>query len=253
MSKLTFLGTGAADWDINNKTAEFRRFSSALVDDNLLIDPGPHIFDFASDFKDAYFFDNVTDVIVTHSHRDHFCPETVKKLAEKQKIRLGCDIHVQKILGEINNVECVIFEPYKKTVIGNYEITPMWANHHMDDLSEVAFHYIIKCGEKKVFYGCDGAWFLRPTWHEMKKHRFDVMVLECTVGDSHDWRIFEHNTIPMLRMIKEEIDVQKLVKEGGKVFASHMARTLHESHAKTSEILEEIGVIAAYDGLEIEF
>ena len=46
--KLTFLGTGAADWDINQYDAmpEFRRFSSALVNDDLLIDPGPHIFHF---------------------------------------------------------------------------------------------------------------------------------------------------------------------------------------------------------------
>lgn len=40
--KLHFLGTGAADWDINNPRDDinFRRYSSLLVDDTLLIDPG---------------------------------------------------------------------------------------------------------------------------------------------------------------------------------------------------------------------
>lgn len=251
--KITFLGTGAADWDINNKTPNFRRFSSVMINNNLLVDPGPHIFDFAKDYKNDSFFDNVTDVIVTHSHSDHLCPETVKTLAEKQKIRLGCDIHVKNKLGDIDNVEYMIFKPYQKIIVGDYEITPMWANHHLDNLDEVAFHYVIKSAEKEIFYGCDGAWFLRPTWQEMIRHKFDVMVLECTVGDKHDWRIFEHNTIPMLRIIKKEIDAQNLVKKDGKVFASHLARTLHASKEETEQTLVEFGIITAFDGLETEF
>ena len=42
--QLLFLGTGAADWprDLTENKGEYRRWSSALVDDALLIDPGPH-------------------------------------------------------------------------------------------------------------------------------------------------------------------------------------------------------------------
>jgi len=41
--KITFLGTGAADWPLQReeKMKEFRRLSSALIDGVLLIDPGP--------------------------------------------------------------------------------------------------------------------------------------------------------------------------------------------------------------------
>ena len=44
--KITFLGTGAADWPIEKieNMTEFRRLSSVLIDDTLLIDPGPQIF-----------------------------------------------------------------------------------------------------------------------------------------------------------------------------------------------------------------
>ncbi len=40
--KLLFLGTGAADWPINRTDymKEYRRFSSAVIDRQLLIDPG---------------------------------------------------------------------------------------------------------------------------------------------------------------------------------------------------------------------
>ena len=51
--KLTFLGTGAADWNINSYDAMpfFRRNSSALIDGTLLIDPGPHVFHFAEKMR----------------------------------------------------------------------------------------------------------------------------------------------------------------------------------------------------------
>ena len=43
--KITFLGTGAADWPAKKteNLTEFRRFSPALIDDILLIDPGPQV------------------------------------------------------------------------------------------------------------------------------------------------------------------------------------------------------------------
>ena len=46
--KIHFLGTGAADWDPSLATADhnFRRLSSILVDDCLLVDPGPCLPEF---------------------------------------------------------------------------------------------------------------------------------------------------------------------------------------------------------------
>ena len=43
--KITFLGTGAADWsyDMHKDVEGFRRNSSALIDNCLLIDPGPDV------------------------------------------------------------------------------------------------------------------------------------------------------------------------------------------------------------------
>ena len=35
------------------------------------------------------------------------------------------------------------------------------------------------------------------------------------------------------------------------VVASHFARTLHKSHEETAQILKEINVLAAYDGMKI--
>ena len=48
--KILFLGTGAADFP-SEKCENFRRTSSALIDDIILIDPGPWVLDAIEEFK----------------------------------------------------------------------------------------------------------------------------------------------------------------------------------------------------------
>lgn len=254
MSEFLFLGTGAADWSIENKGDFFRRNSAALLNGDLMIDCGEHIFDFANDFYDGNLYDNVSDIIITHSHSDHFCKQSILKLAENKKIRLGCDEYIKNTIGENENIEYIIFKPFEEKQIGKYSVIPLLANHDViTDRDKKAFHYIIKtpCG-KTIFYGLDGAWFLRPSWQEMLKHKYDLMIFDCTVGDSDDWRIFEHNTIPMLRMMIKEVKNRQLLKETGMLVCSHFARTLHKSHEDTEQILQKIGVSTAFDGMKIE-
>lgn len=253
MSDILFLGTGAADWDVSRKDSFFRRNSSALLDGKLLIDCGAHIFDFAEYSGEPRLFDGVTDIVITHRHSDHFSADSVLRIADSHPIRLGCDAHIRSIVGEHKNIEYTVFVPYKEEVLGNFRVLPLLANHDVVLSGDsAAFHYIVTAPDgKKLFYGLDGAWFLRPSWEEMKRHRFDIMVLDCTVGDFDDWRIFEHNTIPMLRMMVGEIRRNGLLADGGKLVASHLAQTLHPSHEETSEILSALDMITASDGMKL--
>ena len=76
--KLTFLGTGAADWPAKPAGNGFHRYlSSLLIDDTLLIDPGPCVPDAAEKYADP---DRVENILVTHSHSDHFSAKTLEKL-----------------------------------------------------------------------------------------------------------------------------------------------------------------------------
>ncbi len=253
MAELLFLGTGAADWDITDKkTGEFfRRNSAALLDETLMIDCGAHIFDFAEDYGNPDLYAGVTDILITHYHGDHFQAESVKKIAKNRKIRVMGDSRVQNDLAGTPNIELVTPELYTEQQIGNYKVLPMLANHEIVAMGDqYALHYIITTPDGKViFYGCDGAWILRPTWNKMLEYKFDIMVFDCTVGDSDDWRLFEHNTIPMLRTMMKEIREKGLIKDGGMAIASHLARTLHVSHEETVKILEKLDMKTAYDGM----
>lgn len=263
MDTILFLGTGAADWAMEHKEtySYFRRNSAALINEDLMLDCGRHIFDFAESIGNEALYDNVTDILITHSHSDHFNRDSILRLSEKQrnlkehghKIRLACDPATRKCVGEHPNIEFISLSPYRKKKVGCYYVTPVLANHDViTTRSTKAYHYIIKTPEgREIFYGTDGAWFLRPSWAEMLKHKYDAMIFDCTVGDSDDWRLFEHNTIPMLRKMVAEIREKTLLKENGKLIATHMARTLHKSHEDTAAVLQEINMLAAYDGMKV--
>lgn len=254
MSEMIFLGTGAADWNLAMKNEGFfRRNSSCLIDKKLLIDPGAHIFSFIEDFNVPDLFDELTDIIVTHFHSDHINKESVLRLAENRSLRVGCDKRTMEHIGEHPNITYTLFKPYIEYNVGDMIVTPLLANHDIvADGENFAFNYYIETKDgKSIFYGLDSAWILRPTWEYLKKKKFDAFVFDCTVGDKDDWRLFEHNTIPMIRKMVEEINAKELIKEGGKLIASHMARTLHKSHEDTAEILEKINMITAFDGMKV--
>lgn len=251
MNKFLFLGTGAADWSMEDKKAGefFRRNSSGLLNGEILFDPGAHIFDFMADSGNEELFGGVEYLIVTHNHGDHVNADTVKKLCESKKMVCLCPKTAQDRIGECENLSFITPEHGKAVTLGGYSVLPLLANH--DDVIN-AFHYVITTPDKKkIFYGLDGAWLLRPTWEEMKSHRFDMVLLDATVGDFDDWRLFEHNTVPMLRKITAEMKRLNMLTDKGILVASHLARTLHPSHEECVKIFAELDMRVAYDGLEI--
>ena len=255
MSEILFLGTGAADWELENRNGFFRRNSAALLNGELMLDCGEHIFDFAECEGKPNLYDNVTDIIITHNHYDHFNKDSVLKLADNQKIRVGSSKEIADIIGIHPNIEHIIFKPLKAIKMDKYEIIPILANHDIiTDGNGAAFNYIIKTPDNKTFfYGLDGAWFLRPSWQEFKNQKFDAMVFDCTIGDRFAGNQFEHNSIPMLKMILDGLKYYSLISDNTLLIASHLARTLHVSHEETANILKKLDMITAYDGMQLTF
>lgn len=226
--KLRFLGTGAADFDISKPSDDinFRRFSSLLINDDLLVDPGPCIFEFRDTFGLPSLFDNVKTVINTHPHSDHFNASSAARLGLEK-------------LADI--------DMFSTREIGGYRITALPANH---ETSVGAKHFIITeiASGKTLFYGCDGAWLPYRTYREIMNHRFDLMIFDGTIGEiDGDYRIFEHNDIRMVAEMKKT-----LAGVCPRFMISHLARTLHGTHAETVEICKKYGIEVAYDNLTLE-
>ena len=224
--KVLFLGTGAADWPLQKTDgmAEFRRLSSVLLDDELLIDPGPQVFDALRAYgKDA---GKVRYILNTHRHSDYYCAETVSVLTGM-------------------GAEFVDFAAGEEKTVGKYTVTAYAGNHAT---CENTVHFILRDGEKTLFYGLDGAWLMYDEVQGIKQYKPDLAVLDATIGEQDgDYRIFEHNN---LRMV---LEMQKTLKSYvGRFCISHMAMTLHTDHGTLADKMERYDIVTAYDGLELD-
>ena len=251
MSTFEFLGTGAADWNIEDRCGFFRRNSSALLNGEILFDAPDHIWDYRAKSGRAQLLDGVRLLLVTHDHPDHISVSSVRALAAEHPITVACDEALWRELSDIEGVRHLSLSLNEPCELMGYRITPVLANHDVVvSADQRAVHYIVTTPDQKtVFYGLDGAWLLRPTWQVMLTHRFDLMVFDCTCGDADDWRLFEHNTIPMLRTMTAEVKRLGMLTEGGRLVASHLARTLHADPDTTRRILSDFGMQMAEDGL----
>lgn len=255
--KYTFIGTGAADWPINQpaEAVGIRRMTSSLVDESLLIDCGPDSFGYFNYLgKDP---SKITDVIISHGHGDHLNFYELEKYAKASgKIRLWCDKGVELLFKNNNisipEVELHFLQPYEYAQVGEYKVFPLLANHYEIETEERPLHYIIEKDGKKLFYGCDGSMFLGRTWYYLRSEKLDCAILDCTSGDFlDDIRFGTHNSIPMVLMIVEAMRQRGILEEGSKAVASHLARTLHTTHEETSKFFDEHNIITAYDGMEL--
>ncbi len=253
---LLFLGTGAADWSPKHRGgALYRRLSSALVNDELLIDPGPQIYEFAEDFGKPDLYKNVRNVILTHSHGDHLNADSLVRLARESSFSVRFWAHpcaFKKLSGVEELPKLMPLTLEKPEIIGGYEVLPCPANHGDIQEGEIPLNYIVKQGDRSFFYGSDSGWIMYPTYRQIKSYKPNALIFECTIGDAPgDDRIFGHTSAAMLGIMTETINAQHAVADDCKFYATHMARTLHGAQEDSFKLLAPFGVIPAYDGLEI--
>ncbi len=222
--KILFLGTGAADFPADKTgVIGFRRTASALIDEKILIDPGPWVRDAIEEY--GVNVKKIKYILNTHRHSDHFCQETVNYLVE-------------------NGAQFVETKDKDVLNLDGYEIEAYKGNHTVE-----VCHFIIKNGGTCLFYGLDGAWLQYEEIRAIWKNKPDLAVFDATVGfQEKDWRVFEHNNLSMVIEMKKSID-----QDIKKYVISHMAHTLHSDHEALSREMAKHNITAAYDGLEIEF
>ena len=192
----------------------------------LLIDPGPCVFEFAESFGCPNLTQNIRHIANTHKHGDHYDQGTVEKLCEN-----GAKYHA--------------LERGKPISAGGYTLLTHAANH--GTCAEANHIAVEDSFGKRLFYACDGSWFLYETYRNICEYRPDLLIFDCTVGDAEgDYRIFEHNNI---RMVLEM--AMTLRQYCGGFMVSHMARTLHGSHKQLCERLEPHSIVPAFDNMVV--
>jgi len=260
--ELLFLGTGAADWPSKYPPAakqlergEVRGMSSMLVNGHILIDCGPTVLDALKRYKVNSA--GITDILLTHTHSDHFHQDTLLAIADARDAKLGplrfwAHPEALKRVPKSNRIEKRPVEIGKAFKVQGFGITGLEANHLVQSSKEKCLIYLIQGTTKGFLYATDGSWLLTSTWRHLQEKKLDALIWDATIGERKgDYRIFEHNDLTMIRHMNQTLTNRKILKPDAKVFLTHMARTLHPSHNQLEKKLLPEGLIPAYDGMSV--
>ena len=245
--KLQFLGTGAADFDWTKYGApDIKGSTSTLLDDHILIDCGTTVSRALKRFNIPY--SNVTHVVITHNHSDHFDIEVLKKIASANQLCLyGSKEVCQKAQSICKTVEV----SYGKTfTIGKYTFTAIPSNHSVEDFLEQTFLYIIEDDQKKLLYALDTVNITANALNFIDTRCFDAIIWDTTCSDdSFSWMNFYHSNVVSFRKIRHDLTAIKRLRENSLVIFNHRARQFWPAtEEETLAIAKSENAIAPNDG-----
>lgn len=259
-----FLGTGAADWNGPDNRGEQRRLSSILVDNNVL-------FDFTAGNIEMIPAGLKPEVVFyTHSHNDHYHPESALKIGVR-KVYLSqtwfdiAKADFEKASKKLNVQMPELIPLYigQAVHVDGLRVTPLPASHATSKLFEQTLIYLIEKSEARVMYATDTAGIPAVAArlagidaHDPNGKPLTGLIMEATMGMDHDndYRIFAHSSVGMVHRAVEVLQKTKryLPVDDQPVYLTHMARTLHGTQAELDAALP-YPLKAAYDGLEVIF
>lgn len=263
---IRFLGTGAADWNGRDDRGEHRRLSSILVDGHILIDFTPTDVEMLPEgcAPDVIFY--------THSHSDHYNPETALKIGVKRVYlsQTWYDIATldfkrkARALG-VPMPEIIPLHIGEAVKIDDLSFTPLPASHATGYRFEQTLIYLIEKDGARVIYATDTAGIPAVAArmagidaHDANGKPITGLIMEATMGQGEeldtDYRIFAHSSVDCVNRIVKVLTKTKRYTPpvGQAVYLTHLARTLHGTQAELDESLPQ-PLRAAHDGLEVIF
>ncbi len=256
--KIHFLGTGAADWDWSLPLSpEVRGSTCTLLDGKIMIDAGKTSWE--NLLKCNIDPAEITHLLITHTHMDHFDPEAIKKIASapgrKKKLHVYTSPEgVLRLDRSLMTTTELAFG--KKIIIQKNIFEVLSANHMVENENEATFHFLITTPKnKRLLYALDGGWMTSYTRNKLGWIHLDMIIWDATSGTHlNDWRFADHNNLEMIQHMRESLANRGLVNEKTVHVFNHIAFTLWpEMESERKEAAEKYCGILVEDGDTMEF
>lgn len=267
---LRFLGTAAAESfpapfctcqncqvARRNGGRDIRRRSALLVNDDLLIDFGPDVFQSFQEFGlDAT---NVRTLLITHGHADHLATDTFvyrtygfRKFTELPELDVyapadAIDAIMERMGTMLESAQLRLL-PIKggdEIQSHGYTIRPLPAVHGGGKHECVT--YLVERDGARFLYGTDTGPFPEPAWEILAQYPPALAIIDSTMGhltgDSHMG--FEQVKAMAARL-------RQLAGPQMRAIAHHFSHQANPSHDELMRIYmpDDIGV--SYDGMLVE-
>jgi phosphoribosyl 1,2-cyclic phosphate phosphodiesterase len=247
-----------------------RRRSSALIDDDLLIDLGPDII--TGSFLAGRSLANVSYCLQTHSHADHLDPShfeprtpqwavvgvprlhfyasaatAARVAAHYEGFYEPADLRDQEVCERLN-LEIHQIEALQSFPVGPYRVTAFPANH---DPAVDPLLYAVEGEGRSIFYGVDTAALPEETWQAFHRYelQFDVVVLDHTYGPGLPGT--DHLSADQFIEHAARLREESLLAEGARILATHISHEGNPPHPELTDSAARHGYEIAYDGLTV--
>jgi phosphoribosyl 1,2-cyclic phosphate phosphodiesterase len=285
--RIRFLGTSAAGGFPNphcrceNCVAaraeggkSLRHQSSALINDDLLIDLGPDVV--SSVMTQGIDLSQVAWVLQTHPHDDHILRLHVAARAAEWAAKnavpmqwfgsgqtlLSLEVAVRKYsvprleLGDSmdsRHVKLALTQirQWQEFSFGDYRVQTVAANH---DPSMEPMLFAIEWHGKRLFYGTDTSALAEETWPRLAAlgWTFDLVVFDHNDGFLRPVSPTHMGSEGMLREI-ECMRSLRIISPATRILGTHLGHHSNGPHSVESARAAEHGYQLAWDGLVIDF
>ena len=251
----------------------FRKRSSLVINDDLLVDIGPDIA--TASFQHQISLAGIGICLQTHPHADHLDIEfTLARHAEYgttvsgEMLLGGSDetlhavdalVRQQSAYGSLFDPETqsalklkiLSFKPFESYRMGDYRVTGYPANHGND---QGFLLYSVVRGDHAVFYGTDTSVLSEEVWEHLQQEstRYDVVILDHTYGIGFESMPADHLASKDVAAHADRFRENGLLKDGGVVYATHLSHEGNREHDELDEYAREQGYRVAYDGLRLQ-
>lgn len=238
--------------------------SGALIDGTLMIDFPPDIY-----FQSLKFdidMGKIRDIIVTHTHSDHFCvgelmlrdPEwnahfpagrMPVHIYGNKDVGLQLNLGLKKSFGRLDR-ELALFteaKPFECFEAGDCRITPLEAIH---DVREDCLLYIIEKNGIRILYAHDTSGITQQDWSFIKGLYFNLVSLDCTNGDGESSEV--HMGIKGDAETKERLAQMGCIDNSSRIVINHFSHNCGLLHSELECMTRKYGFIVAYDGMTID-
>lgn len=259
--RIQFLGTGAANWSNPGKNVgNGRRFSSMLVNSDLLIDMNKMTNDAIQEFSVCR--DSIKALVISHPHSDHFDMASIETFAASRNASAGkLKIYLNRKATEraipssaeiASLMEIIPYEPGDVFQVGNTEVKTVLSNHPLNIPGELPANLLITGPDgHRLFYAMDGSWLPYSTWCALRQEKapINTIVWDMTCGNLDDYRVFEHCNLDMIACMARSFKVCNVACQDVKMFASHvMEGATNDWEQLRKETLAQ-DIVLAEDGM----
>ncbi len=239
-----------------------------LINNDLLIDCGADVFSSARQFGAR--LDGLWTLVITHKHSDHLDPwffwaryrttdtelppltvyapqNTLDSLLGFYQQKKGWDqaTFERKTLTICRPVRAGSFKLARQ-----YRLNFFPASHGSAEGIEAVL-VGVQDAHAAYLHAYDSGPFGDDAWALLRRHRFDAVALDATVGDQPDYNTRDHmnaaQTVDHARRLREE----GILKPDGVALATHFVHQSSGTHESLAARYEPHGLMVAYDGLRL--